>query len=94
MADVTEVLKELHRIVNEAIRAAAPGDDHAEGLTVDLSQIDFAKLRAEFASKVQRKYTALQDIRDVVENKLAADARAKSTADGLLQEISGDYRRL
>ena len=31
-ADVTEVLKELHRIVNEAIRAAAPGEDHAEGL--------------------------------------------------------------
>ena len=30
-ADVTEVLKELHRIVNEAIRAQQPGDDHAEG---------------------------------------------------------------
>ena len=41
-ADVTEVLKELHRIVNEAIRAAAPGEDHAQALTVDLSQIDFA----------------------------------------------------
>ncbi len=70
-ADVTAVLKELHRIVNEAIRAAAPGDDHAEGLTVDLSQIDFGKLRDEFASKVRRKHTALQDIRDVVEQKLA-----------------------
>ena len=32
-ADVTDVLKELHRIVNEAIRAAEPGDDQAEGLT-------------------------------------------------------------
>ena len=52
-ADVTELLKELHRIVNEAIRTAAPGDDHAEGLTVDLSQIDFEKLREEFAKKVQ-----------------------------------------
>ncbi|MGH2397019.1 MAG: type I restriction enzyme endonuclease domain-containing protein, partial [bacterium] len=70
-ADVTEVLKELHRIVNEAIRAAAPGEDHADGLTVDLSQIDFAKLRDEFASKVRRKHAALQDIRDVVEKKLA-----------------------
>src|SRR3569832_2918581 len=40
-ADVTEVLKALHRIVNEAIRAHAPGEDHAEGLTVDLSKIDF-----------------------------------------------------
>jgi type I restriction enzyme R subunit len=70
-ADVTDVLKELHRIVNEAIRAQAPGDDHAEGLTVDLSQIDFAKLRDEFANKVRRKHAALQDIRDIVEKKLS-----------------------
>jgi len=69
-ADVTLVLKELHRIVNEAIRAAGPGEDHAEGLTVDLSQIDFERLRKEFA-KVPRKNAALQDIRDVVEKKLA-----------------------
>ena len=93
-ADVTEVLKELHRIVNEAIRAQAPGDDHAEGLTVDLSQIDFEKLRDEFATKVQRKHAALQDIRDVVENEAGPDARAKSDADGLLQEVPRDHRRL
>ena len=68
-ADVTEVLKELHRIVNEAIRAAGPGEDHAEGLTIDLSRIDFERLKKEFA-KVPRKNAALQDIRDVVERKL------------------------
>jgi type I restriction enzyme, R subunit len=67
---VTELLKELHRIVDEAIRAAAPGQDHAEGLTVDLSRIDFDKLREEFARKVRRKHAALQDIRDLVEKKL------------------------
>ena len=70
-ADVTELLKELHRIVNEAIRTQAPGDDQAEGLTFDLSQIDLEKLREEFAKKVRRKATALQDIRDIVEQKLA-----------------------
>jgi type I restriction enzyme R subunit len=70
-ADVTEVLKELHRIVNEAIRAQTPGEDHAEGLKVDLSQIDFEMLRDEFATKVRRKHAALQDIRQVVEDKLA-----------------------
>ena len=69
-ADVTEVLKELHRIVNEAIRAQEPGGDHAEGLTVDLSRIDFVKLRDEFAKKIKRKHTALQDIRKIVEQKL------------------------
>src|SRR5207249_4763777 len=39
-ADVTELLKELHRIVNEAIRAQAPGDDQMESKLFDLSQID------------------------------------------------------
>jgi len=68
-ADVSVVLKELHRIVNDAIRAQ-PGEDHAEGLTVDLNQINFERLKEEFA-KVKRKRAALQDIRDVVENKLA-----------------------
>jgi type I restriction enzyme, R subunit len=40
-SDVTALLKELHRIVNEAIRAQQPGDDQAVGLTVDLSRVDF-----------------------------------------------------
>ena len=70
-ADVTEVLKEIHKIVNEAIRAQGVGADHAEGIRVDLSQIDFEKLRDEFAKKVQRKHAALQDIRELVEKKLA-----------------------
>ena len=95
-ADVTEVLKELHRIVNEAIRAAAPGGDHAEGLTVDLSRIDFEKLRNEFAGKVRRKHAALQDIRDVVEKKLAQMlARNPMRMDYYkkYQEIIADYNR-
>lgn len=54
-----------------ASRAAALGEDHAVGLTVDLSQFDFETLRQEFADKIQRKHAALQDIRDVVEKKLA-----------------------
>ena len=95
-ADVTEVLKELHRIVNEAIRAAAPGGDHAEGPTVDLSQIDFEKLRNEFAGKVRRKHAALQDIRDVVEKMLAQMlARNPLRMDYYkkYQEIIADYNR-
>ena len=70
-ADVTELLKELHRIVNQAIRTQAPGEDQAEGLTFDLSRIDMERLRDEFAKKVRHKATALQDIREIVEQKLA-----------------------
>ncbi len=95
-ADVTEVLKELHRIVNEAIRTAAPGQDLAQALTVDLSQIDFGKLRDEFASKVRRKHAALQDIRDVVEKKLS-DMLARNPLRmdyyKKYQEIIADYNR-
>ena len=35
LADVTALLKELHRIVNEAIRTQTVGDDQAEGLTFE-----------------------------------------------------------
>jgi type I restriction enzyme, R subunit len=95
-ADVTEVLKVLQRIVNEAIRAAAPGGDHAEGLTVDLSRIDFEKLRNEFAGKVRRKHATLQDIREVIEKKLAQMlARNPMRMDYYkkYQEIIADYNR-
>jgi type I restriction enzyme R subunit len=50
---VTELLKELHRIVNAAIQAQEPGNDQTEGVTFDLSQIDLENLRDEFAKKGQ-----------------------------------------
>ena len=34
-ADISDLLKVLHRIVNEAFKAAAPGEDQAQGLTVE-----------------------------------------------------------
>ncbi|WP_291606108.1 type I restriction enzyme endonuclease domain-containing protein [Bradyrhizobium sp.] len=95
-ADVTELIKELHKIVNDAIRAQDVGEDHAEGLTMDLSRIDFAKLRDEFARKVKRKHAALQDIRDVVEKKIEQMlARNPTRMDYYkkYQEIIADYNR-
>ena len=70
-ADISDLLKLLHRIVNEAIKAEALGADQAQGLTVDLSRIDLEKLRDEFAKKVKHKATAIEDIRQLVERKLA-----------------------
>lgn len=95
-ADVTEVLKELHKIVNEAIRAQEPGGDHAEGLTMDLSKIDFAKLRDEFAKKIKHKNSALHDIRDLIEQKLQQMlARNPMRMDYYkkYQEIIAEYNR-
>ena len=95
-ADVTELLKELHRIVNEAILTQAPGDDQAEGSTFDLSQIDMEQLRDEFAKKVRHKATALQDIREIVEQKLAqmlADNPSRMDYQQKYEEIVTDYNR-
>ena len=95
-ADVTELLKELHRIVNAAIRAHQPGDDQAEGLTFDLSRVDLEKLRDEFAKKVRRKATALQDIRQIVEQKLAEMLKRNPQRMDYYkryQEIIADYNR-
>jgi type I restriction enzyme R subunit len=95
-ADVTELLKELHRIVNEAIRTQAPGLDQGQGLTFDLSRINLEKLRDEFAKKVRRKATALQDIREIVEQKLAEMlARNPTRMDyqRKYEEIVADYNR-
>lgn len=76
-SDITELLKELHRIVNEAIHTQEAGEDQAEGLTFDLSKVDLDKLRDEFAKKITRKPSVIQDIRTIVEQKLA-DMLAKN----------------
>ena len=70
-ADVSALLKILHRIVNQAIATQGSGVDQADGLTIDLSQIDMDRLRDEFAKKLKRKATAIEDIRKIVEDKLA-----------------------
>ena len=93
-ADVTELLKELHRIVNEAIRTQAPGDDQAEGLTFDLSQIDLEKLRDEFAKKVSAQGDGDSGHPRYRREEARRDASAQPDADGLLKEIRGDRRRL
>jgi type I restriction enzyme R subunit len=95
-ADVTEVLKELQEIVSAAIRAQEPGDDQMDSKLFDMSRIDFAKLRDEFAKKVKRKAAALQDIRDVVEKKLAqmlAQNPQRMDFYKKYQEIIADYNR-
>jgi type I restriction enzyme R subunit len=94
-ADVTDLLKELHRIVNEAIRAAEPAA-RAEPKQFDLSQIDLQKLRDEFSKKVKRKATALQDMRQIVEDKLAEMLRNNPLRMDYYKkysEIIADYNR-
>ncbi|MBE2295091.1 MAG: type I restriction endonuclease subunit R [Phycisphaerales bacterium] len=95
-ADVTELLKALHRIVNEAIRTQASEQTFEDPKFYDLSQIDLEKLRDEFAKKVKWKATALQDIRNLVEQKLTemlAHNPQRMDYDKRYREIIADYNR-
>lgn len=95
-ADVTAVLKEIHLIVNEAIRTQAPPTEDLEAKTYDLSKLDLEKLRDEFAKKVHRKATALEDLRSLVEQKLAAMMRSNPDRMDYYRkysEIVADYNR-
>ena len=65
-------------------------------MTFDLSQIDLEKLRSEFARKVRRKSTVLQDIREIVEQKLAemlARNPARMDYQVKYEAIIADYNR-
>ena len=95
-ADVTDLLKALHRVVNEAIRTQSPGDDQAEGLTFDLSLIDMEKLRNEFVREVTHKATAIRDIREIVEQRLAemlARNPSRMNYQEKYEQIVADYNR-
>ena len=92
--------KALHRIVNEAIRAQDESsrsvEEDSRSHLCDLSRIDFAKLRDEFAKKVKRKAAAIEDMRKIVEEKLAQMlARNPQRMDYYRRysEIIADYNR-
>ncbi len=94
MADVTAVLKGLHVIVNEAIRTHAAGDDQGEAKMYDLSMIDMEKLREEFATKVKRKATAVEDLRALIEHKLALMTRSNPQRMDYYAKYSGSWRSI
>lgn len=95
-ADVTDILKELHKLVGEAILAQKPSEESPEPRQFDLSQIDLEKLRKEFASKVLRKATTLRAIQEIIEHKL--DIMLKQNPQRMdyykkYSEIVADYNR-
>lgn len=96
VADITAIVMELQKIISEAIGTAGPGSDHAEGLTLDLSKIDFKKLAEEFEKKGTRKRSTVQDIADLLEQRLAALVATNPLQMDYYkkyQEIIADYNR-
>ncbi|MGE5597881.1 MAG: type I restriction endonuclease subunit R, partial [Bacteroidota bacterium] len=68
-ADITEIIRQLHLVVDDAVktRADAVGDGSE---LYDISRIDFDRLRREFA-RCKTKRTVVQSLKDAIEEKLA-----------------------
>ncbi|MFI8379507.1 type I restriction endonuclease subunit R [Leeuwenhoekiella sp. NPDC079379] len=64
-ADVTEVMMQLQSIVSDSVVL----DGVSEEISVDLSGLDFDKLKAAF-KKVKRKNTLVFDLQNAIETKL------------------------
>jgi type I restriction enzyme R subunit len=71
LADISDIIRQLHEVVDESIAVAS---DRAKDLDkpkrpYDISKIDFNKLRAEF-NKAKKKNTTVQSLKAVIEKKL------------------------
>ncbi|MEO0474358.1 MAG: type I restriction endonuclease subunit R [Planctomycetota bacterium] len=66
-ADISEIIRELHRIVDEAVKPNETDDD--AGHLYDISKIDFDRLRQEF-SRTPAPRTTVQNLRQAVEVRL------------------------
>lgn len=69
VADVTTVIMELQRVVNDSVVLDTNKVNEPEEVAIDLSSLDFDKLRAAFA-KTERKNTAVFNLQQAVEKKL------------------------
>jgi type I restriction enzyme R subunit len=67
--DISDIIKELHTIVDEAITPAAQSIYDKGGKIYDISKIDFEKLKEEF-QKSHKKNTTVQCLKNQVERRL------------------------
>lgn len=70
-ADITDIIRQLHGIVDETIHTQqGVRNTRAEGNDVyDISKIDFERLRKEFEASTTKR-TTVQSLKDAVESKL------------------------
>ncbi|MBK5931955.1 DEAD/DEAH box helicase [Halochromatium salexigens] len=67
-ADITDIIRELHQLVDEAIETK-PARADEESATYDISRIDFERLKQEF-ERSPRKQTTVQNLKSAVEQRL------------------------
>lgn len=68
MADISDIIKQLHEVVDKAI-VVTPDRAKVPNKPYDISKIDFDRLRAEF-DNAKTKNTTVQCLKSVIEKKL------------------------
>lgn len=68
LADISDIIKQLHQVVDESI-TVAPDRAKVPNKPYDISKIDFNRLRAEF-DNTKTKNTTVQSLKSVIEKKL------------------------
>ena len=69
-ADISDIVRELHAVVDAAIDLARAGEVREEPVIYDISKIDFDRLRKEFR-RAKEPNTTAQNLREIVERRLA-----------------------
>ncbi|OGP49970.1 MAG: DEAD/DEAH box helicase [Deltaproteobacteria bacterium RBG_13_43_22] len=67
-ADISDIIRQLHQVVDEAVVTRAPRAKE-ERASYDISKIDFERLRKEF-ERSKAKHTTVQNLKQVIETRL------------------------
>jgi type I restriction enzyme R subunit len=67
--DITDILRQLQAVVDDAVETRAGAVNEKASATYDISRIDFERLRKEFARSTTQK-TTVQNLRAAIEKKL------------------------
>ena len=92
-ADISNIIREFHAVVDEAIVPRTGEAGPESSVTYDISRIDFDRLRKEF-ERSPGKHTTVQNLKHAIEQRLARMAAAKSVTHGFPKALRRDHRGL
>ena len=94
MADISDIIQQLHKVVDEAIETKPQGTSE-EKAPYNIAAIDFDRLRKEFERSPAKK-TTVQNLRQVIEKKLKRLIERNPMRSDLqkhYEEIVAEYNR-
>jgi type I restriction enzyme R subunit len=93
-ADITDIIRQLHNVVDEAV-GVMEGVPEKPAVIYDISKIDFDRLRREFERSTVR-HTTVQNLKNIIEQRLQRLLRQNPLRTDFqrhYEEIVADYNR-